>query len=88
MSKNKEIIRSEIKDEKAYAMVISSPNVMGQLYMERTVDNTLQDVIARFKRKQGCSVLWLPETDHAAIATEAKIVEEIRRRKKHDNRNF
>ena len=66
-------------NKKPYTMVMPPPNVTGQLHMGHAVDNTLQDVIARFKRMQGYSVLWLPGTDHAAIATEAKVVEEIRK---------
>ena len=55
------------------------PNITGQLHMGHALDNTLQDILIRFKRMQGYSALWLPGTDHASIATEAKIVEAMRK---------
>lgn len=58
-----------------FTIVIPPPNITGQLHMGHALDNTLQDIIIRFKRMQGYSALWLPGTDHASIATEAKIVE-------------
>ena len=61
-----------------YTIVMPPPNVTGQLHMGHAVDNTLQDILVRFKRMQGFSTLWVPGTDHAAIATEAKIVEQMR----------
>ena len=60
--------------KKPYTIVIPPPNVTGQLHMGHALDETMQDVLIRFRRMQGCSALWLPGTDHAAIATEAKIV--------------
>jgi valyl-tRNA synthetase len=53
------------------------PNITGQLHMGHALDNTLQDILTRFKRMQGYSALWLPGTDHASIATEVKVVEQI-----------
>ena len=77
---NKGLFKGKIDPGKTpFTMVMPPPNVTGQLHMGHAVDNTLQDVIARYKRMQGYSVLWLPGTDHAAIATEAKIVEEMRK---------
>ncbi len=64
--------------KKPYTVVMPPPNVTGQLHMGHAVDNTLQDILIRFKRMQGYSALWVPGTDHAAIATEAKIVEQMR----------
>ena len=61
-------------DKDPYTIVIPPPNITGQLHMGHAVDETLQDILIRFKRMQGFSTLWLPGTDHAAIATEAKIV--------------
>ncbi len=61
-------------DKNPYTIVIPPPNITGQLHMGHAVDETLQDILIRFKRMQGFSTLWLPGTDHAAIATEAKIV--------------
>lgn len=65
-------------DKKPYTIVIPPPNITGQLHMGHALDNTLQDIIMRFKRMQGYEALWLPGTDHASIATEAKIVEAMR----------
>ena len=62
-------------DKPAYTIVIPPPNITGQLHMGHALDNTLQDILIRFKRMQGFEALWLPGTDHASIATEAKIVE-------------
>ena len=64
--------------KKPYSIAMPPPNVTGQLHMGHAVDNTLQDILIRFKRMQGYSALWIPGTDHAAIATEAKIVEQMR----------
>ncbi len=64
--------------KKPYTIVIPPPNITGQLHMGHALDNTLQDILIRFKRMQGYSTLWLPGTDHASIATEAKIVEKMR----------
>ncbi len=60
-----------------YTIVIPPPNITGQLHMGHALDNTLQDILIRWKRMQGFSALWLPGTDHASIATEAKIVESM-----------
>ncbi len=62
-----------------FTMVIPPPNITGQLHMGHALDNTLQDILARYKRMCGFSTLWLPGTDHASIATEAKIVEQMRK---------
>ena len=66
------------KNKKPYTIVMPPPNITGQLHMGHALDNTLQDILIRFKRMQGFSTLWLPGTDHASIATEAKIVEAMR----------
>ncbi len=60
--------------KESYTIVIPPPNITGQLHMGHAVDETLQDILIRWRRMQGYSTLWLPGTDHAAIATEAKIV--------------
>ena len=62
-----------------YTIVIPPPNITGQLHMGHALDNTLQDILIRFKRMQGYDTLWLPGTDHASIATEAKIVEAMKK---------
>jgi valyl-tRNA synthetase len=64
--------------KKHYSIAMPPPNVTGQLHMGHAVDNTLQDILTRFKRMQGYAALWIPGTDHASIATEAKIVEQMR----------
>ena len=65
--------------KKPYTIVIPPPNITGQLHMGHAWDETLQDILIRWKRMQGYSALWLPGTDHASIATEAKIVEAMRK---------
>ena len=66
-------------DKKPYTIVIPPPNVTGQLHMGHALDETLQDILIRFKRMQGYAALWVPGTDHASIATEAKVVEAMRK---------
>ena len=65
--------------KETYTIVIPPPNITGQLHMGHALDNTLQDILIRFKRMQGYDTLWLPGTDHASIATEAKIVEAMKK---------
>ena len=65
--------------KKPYTIVIPPPNITGQLHMGHALDETLQDILIRFKRMQGYEALWLPGTDHASIATEAKIVESMKK---------
>ncbi len=65
-------------DKKPYTIVIPPPNITGQLHMGHALDNTLQDILIRYHRMNGYDTLWLPGTDHASIATEAKIVEAMR----------
>jgi len=67
------------KDKKPYTIVMPPPNITGQLHMGHALDNTLQDILIRYRRMQGYCALWLPGTDHASIATEAKIVEAMRK---------
>ena len=66
-------------EKKPYTIVIPPPNITGQLHMGHALDNTLQDILIRYRRMQGYDALWLPGTDHASIATEAKIVEAMRK---------
>ncbi|MBR2893352.1 MAG: valine--tRNA ligase [Clostridia bacterium] len=66
------------ENKKPYTIVIPPPNITGQLHMGHALDNTLQDILIRFRRMQGFDTLWLPGTDHASIATEAKIVEAMK----------
>ena len=70
-----ECFKAEVDRKKEpYTIVIPPPNITGQLHMGHALDETLQDILIRWKRMSGYSALWLPGTDHAAIATEAKIV--------------
>ncbi|MBR5899977.1 MAG: valine--tRNA ligase [Clostridia bacterium] len=70
--------RAEVDPDKVpFTIVIPPPNITGQLHMGHALDETLQDTLIRFKRMQGYSALWLPGTDHASIATEVKIVEQM-----------
>ena len=65
-------------DKKPFSIVMPPPNVTGQLHMGHALDCTLQDILTRFKRMQGYAALWLPGTDHAGIATQIKVEEELR----------
>lgn len=65
------------KDKKPYTIMIPPPNITGELHMGHALDNTIQDILIRCKRMQGYSALWMPGTDHASIATETKIVENM-----------
>ena len=77
---DKGCFRAEADPKKTpYTIVIPPPNITGQLHMGHALDETLQDILIRYKRMSGYSALWLPGTDHAAIATEAKIVEAMRK---------
>lgn len=66
------------KTKKPYSVVIPPPNVTGKLHMGHALDETLQDILVRFKRMQGFNTVWVPGVDHAAIATEAKIVNALK----------
>ena len=66
------------ENKKPFTIVMPPPNITGQLHMGHALDQTLQDVLTRWKRMQGYSALWLPGSDHASIATEVKVVEKIR----------
>lgn len=69
---------SNDKTKKPYTIVIPPPNITGKLHMGHALDETLQDILIRYKRMEGYNCLWLPGTDHAAIATEVKIVEKLK----------
>ncbi len=72
--------------KKPFTIVIPPPNITGQLHMGHALDNTMQDILIRFKRMQGYNALWQPGTDHASIATEVKIIEKLKEQgiDKHD----
>ena len=65
-------------DKKPFTIVMPPPNVTGKLHMGHALDNTMQDILIRFKRMQGYEALWQPGTDHAAISTEVKVTEKLR----------
>ena len=69
---------SDDKTKKPYTIVIPPPNITGKLHMGHALDETLQDILIRYKRMKGFNALWIPGTDHASIATEAKIVEKLK----------
>ena len=69
---------SEDKSKGCYSIVMPPPNITGKLHAGHALDDTIQDILIRYKRMQGISTLWLPGTDHAAIATEAKIVAKLK----------
>ncbi len=66
------------KDKKPFTIVMPPPNITGQLHMGHALDNAMQDILTRYKRMQGYEALWQPGTDHAAIATEVKVIEKLR----------
>ena len=66
------------RSKKQFTIVIPPPNITGQLHMGHALDNTMQDILIRFKRMQGYNALWQPGTDHASIATEVKIIEKLK----------
>jgi valyl-tRNA synthetase len=68
------------KDKKPFTIVMPPPNITGQLHMGHALDNTMQDILIRYKRMQGYEALWQPGTDHAAIATEVKVIESLKKR--------
>ncbi|MCR4651083.1 MAG: valine--tRNA ligase [Lachnospiraceae bacterium] len=75
---DKKYFHAEVdRSKKPFTIVMPPPNITGQLHMGHALDNTMQDILIRYKRMQGFEALWLPGTDHASIATEAKIVEKM-----------
>ncbi|MFG6366902.1 MAG: valine--tRNA ligase [Lachnospiraceae bacterium] len=66
------------RSKKPFTIVIPPPNITGQLHMGHALDNTMQDILIRFRRMQGYNTLWQPGTDHASIATEVKIIEKLK----------
>ena len=66
------------KDKKPFTIVMPPPNITGQLHMGHALDNTMQDILIRYKRMQGYEALWQPGTDHAAIATEVKVIDKLK----------
>ena len=84
---NKGYFHAEVdRSKKPFTIVMPPPNITGQLHMGHALDNTLQDILIRFKRMQGYNALWQPGTDHASIATEVKVIETLKKEgiDKHD----
>ena len=76
---DKKYFHAEVdRSKKPFTIVMPPPNVTGQLHMGHALDNTMQDILIRFKRMQGYNALWQPGTDHAAIATEVKVIEKLK----------
>ncbi len=67
------------KDKKPFTIVIPPPNITGRLHMGHALDETMQDILIRFKRMQGYEALWLPGTDHASISTEVKVIDQLKK---------
>ena len=67
------------KTKESYCIMMPPPNVTGKLHMGHALDDTIQDILIRFKRMEGYNTLWLPGSDHAAIATEVKVVEKMQK---------
>ena len=67
------------RSKKPFTIVMPPPNITGQLHMGHALDNTMQDILCRYKRMQGYNVLWQPGTDHASIATEVKVIESLKK---------
>ena len=71
--------RGETGVRKPFTIVMPPPNITGQLHMGHALDNTMQDILIRYKRMQGYEALWQPGTDHAAIATEVKVIDKLKK---------
>lgn len=67
------------RSKKPFTIVMPPPNITGQLHMGHALDNTMQDILTRYKRMQGYEALWQPGTDHAAIATEVKVIDKLKK---------
>lgn len=67
------------RSKKPFTIVMPPPNITGQLHMGHALDNTMQDILIRYKRMQGYEALWQPGTDHAAIATEVKVIDKLKK---------
>ena len=72
-------VAHRVEGKQPFTIVMPPPNITGQLHMGHALDETMQDILIRFKRMQGYAALWVPGTDHASIATEAKIVAAMKR---------
>lgn len=77
--KEKKYFKANVdNNKKPYTIMMPPPNVTGSLHLGHALNNTIQDILIRWKRMEGYEALWLPGTDHASISTEAKVVEKIK----------
>src|SRR6478609_9661750 len=86
--KEKGYFNSKPDSRKAYTVVIPPPNVTGVLHMGHTLNETVQDILVRKARMSGFNACWVPGSDHASIATEAKVVEMLKRDKQIDKKDL
>ena len=76
---DKKYFHAEVnRDKKPFTIVMPPPNITGKLHMGHALDNTLQDILIRYKRMEGYNALWIPGTDHAAISTEVKVTNQLK----------
>ena len=76
---DKKYFHAEVnRDKKPFTIVMPPPNITGKLHMGHALDNTMQDILIRFKRMQGYEALWVPGTDHASISTEVKVTNALK----------
>ena len=76
---NKKYFHAKVdKKKKPFTIVMPPPNITGKLHMGHALDNTMQDILIRFKRMQGYEALWVPGTDHASISTEVKVINQLK----------
>ena len=76
------------RSKKPFTIVMPPPNITGQLHMGHALDNTMQDILIRYKRMQGYNALWQPGTDHASIATEVKVIQSLKRKRNRQGRSW
>lgn len=80
---NKKYFHAKVdKKKKPFTIVMPPPNITGKLHMGHALDNTMQDILIRFKRMQGYEALWVPGTDHASISTEVKVINQLKEDRK------
>ena len=76
---DKKYFHAEVdKSKKPFTIVMPPPNITGKLHMGHALDNTMQDILTRYKRMQGYAALWVPGTDHASISTEVKVINKLK----------
>ena len=77
---DKKYFHAEVdRSKKPFTIVMPPPNITGKLHMGHALDNTMQDILTRYKRMQGYNALWVPATDHASISTEVKVIDQLKK---------